>query len=102
MGKLIYFKRLACWAQQRFCAEHWTPKATACSLMFWETTIPPIIIFGVKYKNNNNNNNKLYQVDSRRLKNITGIVNRLLRYIEGRGITEINYLIRAGTTYSMW
>ena len=57
MGTLLYFKRLACWAQQRFCAEYWTPKATGCSLMFWETTISPIIIFDVKYENNNNNNN---------------------------------------------
>ena len=39
------------------------------------------------------------KVDSRRLKNITGNVNRLLRYIEVRDIMEINYLIRAGTTY---
>ena len=39
------------------------------------------------------------KVDYRRLKNITGNVNRLLRYIEVRDITEINYLIRAGTTY---
>ena len=39
------------------------------------------------------------KVDSRRLKNITGNVNRLLRYIEVRDITEINDLIRAGATY---
>ena len=56
MGTLLYFKRLACRAQQSFCAEYWTPKAMGCSLMFWETTIPPIIMFGVKHENNNNNN----------------------------------------------
>ena len=54
MGTLLYFKRLPCWAQQRFCTEYWTPKAMGCSLMFWETTIPPIIIFGVKHENNIN------------------------------------------------
>ena len=29
--------------------------------MFWETTIPPIIIFSVKYENNHNNDNKTYE-----------------------------------------
>ena len=39
------------------------------------------------------------KVDSRRLKNITGNINRLLRYMEVQDTTEINDLIRAGTTY---
>ena len=40
------------------------------------------------------------KVDSRRLKNITGNVNRLLRYIDVRNTTETNNdLIGAGTTY---
>ena len=32
--------------------------------MFWETTIPPIIIFGVKHENHNNDNNNGYNNDS--------------------------------------
>ena len=30
METLLYSKRLACWPQQKFCAEYWTPKATGC------------------------------------------------------------------------
>ena len=56
MRTLLYFERLICWAQRISCVESWTPKATGCSLIFWEATIPPITIMGAKHRSNSDDN----------------------------------------------